>query len=263
MILNIEKLNLEIDGEKLLRDIDFHMEKGEVVGLVGESGSGKTLTTKFILGILPERSIIKYEKFEKNCKIGAVFQNAFISLNPTIKIGSQLKRLYESHYGTSENWKEKVVSLLEKVGIKEIEKFLKKYPHETSGGERQRVVIAGALIGEPDLLIADEVTTALDLRTKKEVINLFKEIRKNLGISILFISHDLDSVRDFVDRVSVMYQGRIVEENSCEEIFQHQEHIYVLDVEKSLHNYFLQLFFLDTLHLLYLQNLSLNLNHEI
>ncbi len=230
MILNIEKLNLEIDGEKLLRDIDFHMEKGEVVGLVGESGSGKTLTTKFILGILPERSIIKYEKFEKNCKIGAVFQNAFISLNPTIKIGSQLKRLYESHYGTSENWKEKVVSLLEnleKVGIKEIEKFLKKYPHETSGGERQRVVIAGALIGEPDPLIADEVTTALDLRTKKEVINLFKEIRKNLGISILFISHDLDSVRDFVDRVSVMYQGRIVEENSCEEIFQHQEHIYV------------------------------------
>ena len=227
MILNIEKLNLEIDGEKLLRDIDFHMEKGEVVGLVGESGSGKTLTTKFILGILPERSIIKYEKFEKNCKIGAVFQNAFISLNPTIKIGSQLKRLYESHYGTSENWKEKVVSLLEKVGIKEIEKFLKKYPHETSGGERQRVVIAGALIGEPDLLIADEVTTALDLRTKKEVINLFKEIRKNLGISILFISHDLDSVRDFVDRVSVMYQVRIVEENSCKEIFQHQEHIYV------------------------------------
>lgn len=227
MILNIEKLNLKIDGEELLKDVDFHMEKGEVVALVGESGSGKTLTTKFILGILPERSVLSYDKFQKNCKIGAVFQNAFISLNPTIKIGSQLKRLYESHYGKKPEWKEYVTDLLEKVGIKDIEKFLKKYPHETSGGERQRVVIAGALIGRPELLIADEVTTALDLRTKREVIKLFKNIREKLGISILFISHDLDSVKNFADRACVMYKGRIVEENSCEKIFEHQEHPYV------------------------------------
>ena len=227
MIINIEKLNLEIDGQVLLKDMSFHMEKGEIVALVGESGSGKTLTTKFILGILPERSIIHYEKFEKNCKIGAVFQNAFISLNPTIKIGSQLRRLYESHYGNNGNWKEEVTALLEKVGIKEIDKFLKKYPHETSGGERQRVVIAGALIGKPEVLIADEVTTALDMRTKREVITLFKNIRKELGISILFISHDLDSIKNFADRACVMYKGNIVEENSCEEIFEHQEHPYV------------------------------------
>ena len=227
MIINIEKLNLEIDGQVLLKDMSFHMEKGEIVALVGESGSGKTLTTKFILGILPERSIIHYEKFEKNCKIGAVFQNAFISLNPTIKIGSQLKRLYESHYGDDGKWKEEVTALLEKVGIKEIDKFLKKYPHETSGGERQRVVIAGALIGKPEVLIADEVTTALDMRTKREVITLFKNIRKELGISILFISHDLDSIKNFADRACVMYKGNIVEENSCEEIFEHQEHPYV------------------------------------
>ena len=227
MIINIEKLNLEIDGQVLLKDMSFHMEKGEIVALVGESGSGKTLTTKFILGILPERSIIHYEKFEKNCKIGAVFQNAFISLNPTIKIGSQLRRLYESHYGNNGNWKEEVTALLEKVGIKETDKFLKKYPHETSGGERQRVVIAGALIGKPEVLIADEVTTALDMRTKREVITLFKNIRKELGISILFISHDLDSIKNFADRACVMYKGNIVEENSCEEIFEHQEHPYV------------------------------------
>ena len=224
MIINIEKLNLEIDGQVLLKDMSFHMEKGEIVALVGESGSGKTLTTKFILGILPERSIIHYEKFEKNCKIGAVFQNAFISLNPTIKIGSQLRRLYESHYGNNGNWKEEVTALLEKVGIKETDKFLKKYPHETSGGERQRVVIAGALIGKPEVLIADEVTTALDMRTKREVITLFKNIRKELGISILFISHDLDSIKNFADRACVMYKGHIVEENSCEGIFEHQEH---------------------------------------
>ena len=227
MIINIEKLNLEIDGQVLLKDVNFHMEKGEVVALVGESGSGKTLTTKFILGILPERSIIYCEKFEKNCKIGAVFQNAFISLNPTIKIGSQLRRLYESHYGSNGNWKEEITALLEKVGIKETEKFLKKYPHETSGGERQRVVIAGALIGKPEVLIADEVTTALDMRTKKEVITLFKNIKKELGISILFISHDLDSIKNFADRACVMYKGSIVEENSCEGIFEHQEHPYV------------------------------------
>ena len=237
MIINIEKLNLEIDGQVLLKDMSFHMEKGEIVALVGESGSGKTLTTKFILGILPERSIIHYEKFEKNCKIGAVFQNAFISLNPTIKIGSQLRRLYESHYGNNGNWKEEVIALLEKVGIKETDKFLKKYPHETSGGERQRVVIAGALIGKPEVLIADEVTTALDLRTKREVAPYehaveelkvkFKNIRKELGISILFISHDLDSIKNFADRACVMYKGNIVEENSCEGIFEHQEHPYV------------------------------------
>lgn len=227
MILNIEKLNLKIDGQELLKNVNFHMEKGEVVALVGESGSGKTLTTKFILGILPERSIIECEKFEKRCKIGAVFQNAFISLNPTIKIGSQLRRLYESHYGSKDNWKEYVTDLLEKVGIKDIEKFLKKYPHETSGGERQRVVIAGALIGRPELLIADEVTTALDLRTKREVIKLFKSIKDELGISILFISHDLDSIKDFADRACVMYKGEIVEENSCEGIFENQNHPYV------------------------------------
>lgn len=227
MIIDIEKLNLEIDGQVLLKDMNFHMEKGEIVALVGESGSGKTLTTKFILGILPERSIIHFEKFEKNCKIGAVFQNAFISLNPTIKIGSQLRRLYESHYGNNGKWKEEVTVLLEKVGIKEIDKFLKKYPHETSGGERQRVVIAGALIGKPEVLIADEVTTALDMRTKREVLALFKNIRKELGISILFISHDLDSIKNFADRACVMYKGNIVEENSCEGIFRHQEHPYV------------------------------------
>ena len=138
-----------------------------------------------------------------------------------------MRRLYESHYGSNGNWKEEITALLEKVGIKETDKFLKKYPHETSGGERQRVVIAGALIGKPEVLIADEVTTALDMRTKKEVITLFKNIKKELGISILFISHDLDSIKNFADRACVMYKGSIVEENSCEGIFEHQEHPYV------------------------------------
>ncbi|QNM15019.1 ATP-binding cassette domain-containing protein [Fusobacterium hominis] len=226
-LIEIENLNLEIDGEKLLKNINLSIESGEIVALAGESGSGKTLTTKFILGILPERSIVKYDKFEKPCKIGAVFQNAFTSLNPTVKIGSQLKKIYEGHYGKSKEWKERVLHILKKVGIKDSEIVLSKYPFETSGGEKQRIVIAGALIGNPQLLIADEVTTALDLKTKKEVIDLFKNIQAKTGISILFISHDLDAIRGFANRVYVTYKGEIVEENSCEEIFKHQTHPYV------------------------------------
>lgn len=236
-LIEIEKLNLEIDGKTLLKDIDFSIKSGEIIALAGESGSGKTLTTKFILGILPERSIINFKKFEKNCKIGAVFQNAFTSLNPTIHIGHQLRKIYEGHYGKRSDWKEEILNLLEKLGLKDPERVLKKYPHETSGGERQRIVIAGALLGRPELLIADEVTTALDLKTKKEVIELFKEIQRATGVSILFISHDLESIRDFAQRVCVMYKGEVVEENTCEEIFKNQKHPYVkklINLSKSL-----------------------------
>ncbi len=236
-LIDIKNLNLEIDGKCLLKNIDFQINSGEIVALAGESGSGKTLTTKFILGILPERSKINYRVFEKNCDIGAVFQNAFTSLNPTVRIGHQLKKIYEGHFGNSNNWQKEVVGLLEKLGIKEAEKILKKYSHETSGGERQRVVIAGALIRSPQLLIADEVTTALDLKTKREVIELFKEIHKGTGVSILFISHDLESIKDFAQRVCVMYRGEIVEENGCEAIFKEQKHPYVkrlIDLSKSL-----------------------------
>ncbi len=236
-LIEIEKLNLEIDDKILLKNVDFSINSGEIVALAGESGSGKTLTTKFILGILPERSKINYQRFEKNCKIGAVFQNAFTSLNPTIKIGHQLKKIYEGHYRKGKEWEAEVIQLLSKLGIKEPDKILKKYPHETSGGERQRVVIAGALIGRPELLIADEVTTALDLKTKKEVIKLFKEIQRATGVSILFISHDLESIHDFAEKVYVMYKGEIVEKNSCEKIFQEQSHPYVkklINLSKSL-----------------------------
>lgn len=225
-LVEIEKLNLEIDGKKLLKDIDFYIDNGEIVALAGESGSGKTLTTKFILGILPERSIVNYDKFEKNCKIGAVFQNAFTSLNPTVKIGNQLKKIYEGHYGKNPKWKEKVIEILDKVGIKDSSGVLDKYPFETSGGEKQRIVIAGALIGNPQLLIADEVTTALDLKTKNEVIHLFKNIQEKTGISILFISHDLEAIKGFATRVYIMYKGEIVEENSCSKIFEKQSHPY-------------------------------------
>lgn len=236
-IIEIENLNLQIDNECLLKNINFSIKKGEIVALAGESGSGKTLTTKFILGILPERSKVKYDKFKKDCKIGAVFQNAFSSLNPTVKIGHQLKKIYEGHFGKKSTWKEEIIDLLTAIGIRDSKKTMEKYPFETSGGERQRIVIAGALIGKPDLLIADEVTTALDIKTKKDVIKLFKNIQKVTGISILFISHDLDAIHGFADRVYVSYKGRIIEENTCYEIFNHPRHEYVkklINLSKNL-----------------------------
>ena len=167
-----------------------------------------------------------------------IFQDPMTSLNPTMTIGKQIMEGMIYHYKKSKKEAyDKAVELLKLVGINDAEKRMKNYPHQLSGGMRQRVVIAGALIGRPELLIADEVTTALDLKTKKEVIKLFKEVQRATGVSILFISHDLESIHDFAEKVYVMYKGEIVEKNSCEKIFQEQSHPYVkklINLSKSL-----------------------------
>ncbi|WP_068268871.1 ATP-binding cassette domain-containing protein [Caviibacter abscessus] len=234
-ILDIKKLNVSIDNEHLLKDVSLSINNNEIVGILGESGSGKTLTTKFILGILPERSIIEYENFTKKSSIGAIFQNAFILLNPTVRIGKQLKHLYISHYNTDKGFVEMISRLFKKVGLNDVNKFLNKYPFETSGGERQRIAIAGALIGKPKILIADEITTALDFESKKEVIDLLKDIKDEYG-SIIFISHEVSTMKNFVDRIYVMYKGQIIEENITSEIFSNPQKEYtkkLVDLEKK------------------------------
>ena len=211
-VLEIEDLNLWIREKHLLKQINLSISEGEIVGLVGESGSGKTLFTKCILGILPEAANMTYINFEVKEKLGAVFQNAFTSLNPTMKIAKQLKHLYVSQHGNDKNWKEKAEELLEKVGLGANKNILKKYPHELSGGEQQRVVIVGALLGEPKFLIADEVTTALDVETKQEIIHLLQILQNDLGIAILFITHDISLLHSFATKIYVMYQGELVDE---------------------------------------------------
>jgi hypothetical protein len=221
--LKIKNLNVTIDGEHLLKDISISVGKNEVIGILGESGSGKTLTTKFILNILPEKSIVTYDEYVKNVSVGAIFQNAFIVFNPTVRLGRQLKHLYKSHYNTTDGFDAKISEIFKKVGLDKKD-FLRKYSFECSGGERQRLAIAGALIGDPSILIADEVTTALDTDTKNEVLSLLNKIRDKT--SIIYISHEVNTMRNFVDRIYVMYKGEIIEKNTTKELFENPKQEY-------------------------------------
>lgn len=221
--LKIKNLNVTIDGEHLLKDISISVGKNEVIGILGESGSGKTLTTKFILNILPEKAIVTYDEYVKNVSVGAIFQNAFIVFNPTVRLGRQLKHLYKSHYNTTDGFDAKISEIFKKVGLDKKD-FLRKYSFECSGGERQRLAIAGALIGDPSVLIADEVTTALDTDTKNEVLSLLNKIRDKT--SIIYISHEVNTMRNFVDRIYVMYKGEIIEKNTTKELFENPKQEY-------------------------------------
>ncbi|AKC95102.1 peptide ABC transporter ATP-binding protein [Sneathia vaginalis] len=221
--LKIKNLNVTIDGEHLLKDISISVGKNEVIGILGESGSGKTLTTKFILNILPEKAIVTYDEYVKKVSVGAIFQNAFIVFNPTVRLGRQLKHLYKSHYNTIDGFDAKISEIFKKVGLDKKD-FLKKYSFECSGGERQRLAIAGALIGDPSILIADEVTTALDTDTKNEVLSLLNKIRGKT--SIIYISHEVNTMRNFVDRIYVMYKGEIIEKNTTKELFENPKQEY-------------------------------------
>lgn len=221
--LKIKNLNVTIDGEHLLKNISISVGKNEVIGILGESGSGKTLTTKFILNILPEKAIVTYDEYVKNVSVGAIFQNAFIVFNPTVRLGRQLKHLYKSHYNTTDGFDAKISEIFKKVGLDKKD-FLRKYSFECSGGERQRLAIAGALIGDPSILIADEVTTALDTDTKNEVLSLLNKIRGKT--SIIYISHEVNTMRNFVDRIYVMYKGEIIEKNTTKELFENPKQEY-------------------------------------
>lgn len=248
-ILKIQDLEISFKKENVfapvIHKISYELFSNEILGIVGESGSGKSVSTLALMGLLPlniskitNGSIVLEDKnitdldsksFQKirGKKIAMIFQEPMSSLNPSMKCGSQVAEILEQHTSLSKKEvKTEVLSLFEKVKLPQPEVIFNKYPHEISGGQKQRVMIAMAIACKPQILIADEPTTALDVTVQKEIILLLKEIQQATGMSILFISHDLALVSEIANRVLVMYKGEIVEQGNVDTIFKNPQHIY-------------------------------------
>ena len=249
-LVKIENLSVSFythAGEvEAIRDISFDIPKGKCVSVVGESGCGKTVTAKTLIGlsdyyssvakkgskiIFEDKNILEYTQKEwqeyRGGKVSMIFQDAMVSLNPTTTIGKQVAEVLMIHKKLSkkEAWSE-AVRLLEKVGIHDAAANAKRYPHEFSGGMRQRAMIAMAIACEPKLLIADEPTTALDVTMQAQIIELIKELQKEREMSVLFITHDLGIVSGMAQLIVVMYNGIIVEIGNPQEIFYKHKHPY-------------------------------------
>ncbi|WP_159652530.1 ABC transporter ATP-binding protein [Vibrio atypicus] len=248
-ILEVKNLSVSFttnDGiVDAVKDVNFDLRKNETLAIVGESGSGKSVSSSALMQLLPNNAIvhsqssIKFEgeelldKSEKEMqsirgdRIGMIFQEPMTSLNPYMRVGIQVAEAIMCHRPVSRSQaKAKVLELFDLVHLPNIEQAYTKYPHEFSGGQLQRIMIAMALINEPEILIADEPTTALDVTVQAEVLNLIKEIQTKLGMAVLFITHDLGVVKHLADRVVVMCKGDVVEEGECQALFRNPSHDY-------------------------------------
>ena len=237
---------------KALDDVSFYVNEGEVLGIVGESGSGKSVTSYSLMGLIANPGKIiggdlyfngyhindmsekEMRKIRGN-EVSIIFQDPMTSLNPVYTIGNQIMEVILLHTNKSKTEaKERAKELLTLVGINEPEKRLKQYPHELSGGMRQRVMIAMALACEPKLLIADEPTTALDVTIQAQIIELMTDLKNKLGMAIIMITHDLGVVASICDRIAVMYAGKIVESGLTDDIFYNPKHEYTKGLLKSI-----------------------------
>ena len=252
MLLEIENLQVEIPYGKMkvypVSGVSFSLEEGEVLGIIGESGSGKSMAMKAIMGLLPEKAKASARKLSfqdldlrnltekdylplRGSRMAMIFQDPMTALNPLIPIGEQLREIFErqrkkgrdSHIKDS---KERAIALLASVGIPNPEEKYKQYPHEFSGGMRQRVLIAMALSCSPPLLIADEPTTALDVTLQAQILDLLLEGVKARNTSLILISHDLSLVKERCKRILILYGGKVMEEGRVEEILQEPKHPY-------------------------------------
>ncbi|GGC02656.1 ABC transporter ATP-binding protein [Marinobacterium zhoushanense] len=237
----------------VVKNVSFSLERGKTLALVGESGSGKSVTALSLLKLLPahqanypsgrvlyqgedllQASESRLRQIRGN-RVGMIFQEPMTSLNPLHRIERQITETLRLHRGLKgPQARVRALELLQLVGIDNAEERLNHYPHELSGGQRQRVMIAMALANEPELLIADEPTTALDVTIQQQILELLKELQQKLGMSVLLITHDLNIVRRYADQVCVMYQGEIVEQQGCRELFDAPTHPYtrkLLDAE--------------------------------
>lgn len=237
-----------------VRGVSFHLEKGEALGVVGESGCGKSVTMMTIMRLLGENAKINAEKIIFDDKditkpteklmqtirgndMSMIFQDPMTSLNPLFTVGDQLTEHLIKHKKISKKEaNEKAIKMIDMVGIPSPEKRLKQYPHEFSGGMRQRVMIAMSLICEPKLIIADEPTTALDVTIQAQILDLMKDLKSKLDTSIILITHDLGVVADLCSRINVMYGGLIVEEGTTEDIFYRGRHPYTWGLLRSVPN---------------------------
>ena len=243
----------EKDENEVVKKISFNLKENKILGIVGESGSGKSVTSLAVLGLLPKNTIQEGTIFfdEKNLltisdkefqqirgnKIAMIFQEPMSSLNPTLTCGSQVAEVLKQHTGL--NKKEiyqEVISLFQKVKLPLPDRIFNSYPHQISGGQKQRVMIAIAIACKPDLLIADEPTTALDVTVQKEIILLLKELQKENKMSILLISHDLSLVSEIADNVIILFKGKIVEKGITTDIFHSPQHNYTKGLINSKPN---------------------------
>ena len=237
---------------KAVNGISYNLDAGKVLGIVGESGSGKSVSAYSVLRILTDtgrvtegevlfkgENILKYseqqmQKF-RGSRISIIFQDPMTCLNPTFSIGSQLREAIRIH--TDRNKEEiqaRALEMLQLVGVNEPEKRLKQYPHELSGGMRQRVMIAMALACEPDILIADEPTTALDVTIQAQILELMQDLQKKMRMAIIMITHDLGVIADMCDEIIVMYGGKVCERGTADEIFYNPRHEYTKGLIRSI-----------------------------
>ncbi|WCK55970.1 ABC transporter ATP-binding protein [Aneurinibacillus sp. Ricciae_BoGa-3] len=256
-ILEVNDLHVSFHtyaGEvKSVRGVNFTVKKGETVAIVGESGCGKSVTAQTIMQLLPQPPavykqgsiifngqdlLVKSEKEMQKIRgneVGMIFQDPMTTLNPTMKVGDQIAESLIKHQGLSRGDAHKrAVEILRMVGIPQPDKRAKQYPHEFSGGMRQRGMIAIALACAPKLLIADEPTTALDVTIQAQILELMKELQNQTGTSIILITHDLGVVADMCDRVVVMYAGQVIETGTVDEIFYKPQHPYTKGLLKSV-----------------------------
>lgn len=261
-VLKVNNLSISIKMDEGLltpvRGVDFSLKKNETLGLVGESGCGKSLTCKAIMGIngkkfKPDGKVELYEngkttellglkfggKEIRNIRgksISMIFQEPMSSFSPLFTVGSQIAENVRLHVTKDKDKaKEMVIDMMTRVGISNAEKRFYQYPHEFSGGMLQRALIAMALICHPHILIADEPTTALDVTIQAQILTMLKDLQKDVGMSIIYITHDLGTVAQICDRVAVMYLGKIIETGSVQEIFDNPVHPYTVGLINSVH----------------------------
>ena len=255
-LLDVSDLHLSVGASQEafmpVRGASFSLAKGELLGIVGESGSGKSLTLKAIAGLLPpgvmyRKGMVRADGIEvqkaaraelrrlHGSAIGLVFQEPLSALNPTMRIGAQIAEAARAHRSLSRaEARQRAIGLLNRLGFTQPERRYRLFPHELSGGMRQRVVIAIALAGEPKLLLCDEPTTALDATVTLRILELLLELARDLGIAVVFVTHDLGVVSRICNRIVVMYGGRVVEEGSTADVLRRPRHPYTLALLRAV-----------------------------